>query len=537
MDSEKLISIKATFNGTTKETEVNRNNLTELKDLYTLVASLFEIKESIVIQRKSKRSRNYVTVATISDFKSLKRSLDVKDHLKLKVFKETNELGNEFKSDINFKLDSIMSKIVELSTGINKPKTNDGKTYVHEGIYCDICEPYQLNQKYIVGNRYQCLDCADYDLCEFCYQGGKFSGSHRCDHKMEKLTGLRASHDKDGYIYRDQGQEDSIKVTNNMPKTVDYFIDIPIKNDAFKDELINLVHKYDTASKIVDLVDKSSKYDKLIELFGDSGSSFDNLYQSVYDSIENKKKSKQITSNPELTCQISKMDNYLFFQLTNKSEGLTPKDLKLRFTYLSSNSNLIKFNLNIQEQILAKGGVKSLKYNLNGIDWDFIVSKTHYTIELFDNDKIYASGSCLDSSGFAYLNNSILLTNLSKLNNEDINSKSSLTSSENSSLENLKNEKSQVLETVDSVSLTEIDVDDQDTMVGSFQSEGKSDEDFITSNETDNNSSSTTEDISVDFIDVNMDDVITEDDSDDNDHESLTDRYEVLSTDDSYDSF
>ena len=37
----------------------------------------------------------------------------------------------------------------------------DGQKVVHEGFYCDRCHMYP-----IVGIRYSCANCANYDLCE-----------------------------------------------------------------------------------------------------------------------------------------------------------------------------------------------------------------------------------------------------------------------------------------------------------------------------------------------------------------------------------
>jgi hypothetical protein len=46
-------------------------------------------------------------------------------------------------------------------------------TVVHTGIYCDACR-----QAEIVGTRYKCKRCFQYDLCEGCYEGGKHEKSH-----------------------------------------------------------------------------------------------------------------------------------------------------------------------------------------------------------------------------------------------------------------------------------------------------------------------------------------------------------------------
>jgi len=55
---------------------------------------------------------------------------------------------------------------------------------VHYGVTCDGCEC-----KPIIGNRYKCVVCDDYDLCEACHAAGKHPG-----HNMMKIT-------EPGYVF------------------------------------------------------------------------------------------------------------------------------------------------------------------------------------------------------------------------------------------------------------------------------------------------------------------------------------------------
>lgn len=70
------------------------------------------------------------------------------------------------------------------------PNTDTGSKhpiYYHEGIVCDFCE------RVIVGARYKCCNCVDYDLCEECEA---INGVHDLDHvflKLRKPARLRRS--------------------------------------------------------------------------------------------------------------------------------------------------------------------------------------------------------------------------------------------------------------------------------------------------------------------------------------------------------
>ena len=49
---------------------------------------------------------------------------------------------------------------------------------IHHNIFCDAC-----GMQPILGLRYKCLDCPDFDLCEGCYN----KEAHK-DHKMMRKT-------------------------------------------------------------------------------------------------------------------------------------------------------------------------------------------------------------------------------------------------------------------------------------------------------------------------------------------------------------
>ncbi|OUM52267.1 hypothetical protein BVG19_g1440 [[Candida] boidinii] len=59
------------------------------------------------------------------------------------------------------------------------PKCPPIFTNIHRGISCDGCNAFP-----IVGNRFKCSDCVDYDLCSDCESKGTETGLHKCTHKM-----------------------------------------------------------------------------------------------------------------------------------------------------------------------------------------------------------------------------------------------------------------------------------------------------------------------------------------------------------------
>lgn len=59
---------------------------------------------------------------------------------------------------------------------------------VHVGIRCDGCYPEdKTKSKDIIGVRFVCLDCKNFDLCSSCEQKGVEIGDHRRSHNMGKI--------------------------------------------------------------------------------------------------------------------------------------------------------------------------------------------------------------------------------------------------------------------------------------------------------------------------------------------------------------
>mmetsp|Transcript_3746 Transcript_3746/g.3646 ORF Transcript_3746/g.3646 Transcript_3746/m.3646 type:complete len:756 (+) Transcript_3746:48-2315(+) len=246
MDSEnKLVTIKVTYNQLCtslkacieKLITIERESFIQIDDKEKLVAFLrsdFKLGElkDIKILRKSKKHKDYIPLETESDFKSLSRSLKVKNHIKLLINDSTpvtkyyppNCLshGSERKKTIDFA--SLGKALVEASFTVlsdfrgeecdasaqtqnqsTKPHISSQPTqrqserkyqestnndYVHKFVACDSCNP--TNFVPLKGVRFKCLICPDYDLCQACelrqHVEEKNDGEHLFTHPMIKIT-------------------------------------------------------------------------------------------------------------------------------------------------------------------------------------------------------------------------------------------------------------------------------------------------------------------------------------------------------------
>lgn len=548
MSSETEIAVKVTYNNISHESYVKKSMLREPKDLKTLISSIFpEIPvsyDTVVIKRKSKRSKKYVALNSLSDFKTLKRSLDVKSHLRLKIYdiskpSEVGPNGNvgDTCAVFNDKLDSIITKVDKLASDI-KTQTLDLPSepckltlFKHQGVFCDNCYPANIiGMRCIEGSRYKCTICSDFDLCEECFNNRAESGSHKSDHTMKMSDGYSET------VINSNEASETIRVTQNIPQKVDHFIDIPITDVAYKNTMIDFVSKFTTAEKILSLIENNERYNKLMSLYHGAGvngpntsdAEFEALYLSVKTSMETDRKSKLVPENPELTCEINIHDNTLIVKLSNKSDGLTPKNMLLRFSCVSETNDLVKMNFNIDESLMSSNGVKLLKHNLYGLNLTDI-TETKYSVELLHNGKVYASGSCIDGSGFSFLNNADLRIDLQDGRNDTESSEIKSTTARSIESSTSMVDSRQTLRICD-----EVEEGIKSTLNACYTSEQIDNKTF--------DDSSCTEELS-DFVDV-TENIITEDDDEEeeNDEEEYSsnftdqDEYEVLSSADGYET-
>ncbi|CAG89533.2 DEHA2F18216p [Debaryomyces hansenii CBS767] len=243
MDSEnKVVTIKVSYNHLCSSSKdcsitVERESFIRIDDKEKLVAFLrsdFKLGDlkDIKILRKSKKHKDYIPLETDSDFKSLSRSLKVKNHIKLLIndstpatkFCSPNILGGDFEKKKTIDFASLGKALVEASFTVlsdfrgeefqahtkpqtqptqpqtrtqsakgqfeEKPKDATNNDCVHELVACDSCNP--TNFVPIKGVRFKCLICRDYDLCQACeskqHVEEKNNGDHLYTHPMIKIT-------------------------------------------------------------------------------------------------------------------------------------------------------------------------------------------------------------------------------------------------------------------------------------------------------------------------------------------------------------
>jgi hypothetical protein len=80
-------------------------------------------------------------------------------HIKDKPREEWENLKQTYNALKIEQLSGMQTRMMAINTGRNK-KSNDSP---HPKIYCCVCYNY-LN----IGARFKCLDCEDFNLCEYC---------------------------------------------------------------------------------------------------------------------------------------------------------------------------------------------------------------------------------------------------------------------------------------------------------------------------------------------------------------------------------
>jgi hypothetical protein len=85
--------------------------------------------------------------------------------------------------EVTFDLGKVMRFMTEKQIADRQPQAKEGqdekslidsKVVIHHGVTCDIC-----NVEPIIGIRYKCMTCVDFDMCEICHKG-----NHPKEHPM-----------------------------------------------------------------------------------------------------------------------------------------------------------------------------------------------------------------------------------------------------------------------------------------------------------------------------------------------------------------
>ncbi|CAI5758477.1 unnamed protein product [Candida verbasci] len=255
-----------------------------------------DLSESVKFQRKSKKYKSYIELSTDDDFKSLFRSLKVKNHVKLvcneyenveqdtestsssttasineeEVKKNENASGSSLPfeiltqllqtkihdytdnskkrklNDLNFDhlIDGLIDHVSELF--VNKPGSTDEKSSTtstaetsndinNEVVHPFVCCDMCHPDDFVAlkGVRYACLICPDFDLCATCESKNLNYGQHLSSHPMAKISKPNDLFDRNKF---------NLNKFNNTAQD-DIIYDIPLENCNFetKHKLENLL--------------------------------------------------------------------------------------------------------------------------------------------------------------------------------------------------------------------------------------------------------------------------------------------------------
>lgn len=285
-----------------KTVYARRDSFTKIKSKAALTAYLSkELPDYIssdasylAFTRKSKKYKDFISLDSEDDFKSLARSLKVKNHVKLNVVDSspiasdaddstrkrkstTIDFGALGDALIEVAFEHFKEMFGDLSNGApfkkgtssvasdnsdcpsyNTATKDEASLPVHSNICCDICHPDDFVP--LRGVRYSCLVCPNFDLCSSCESrqlADKSSfGSHSYLHPMAKIIHLSSSFVRGGAW------------GSTIPQTNDIVYDIPLENCnlATKERLEELL-KLKGFEGFVNDVDRyisdSEKYQKL----------------------------------------------------------------------------------------------------------------------------------------------------------------------------------------------------------------------------------------------------------------------------------
>lgn len=215
------------------------------------------------IERKSKRHKKFVTLEKPEDFKELRRSLKVKNHVKLAV-----QLTGPPESPVTDALEQVRKLVGELqkselwellksftsAQGVKNEVCESAVT--HDYVACDACHPDDTPGT-IIGRRFKCVVCSNFDLCEKCFLSNATLLEHHSDHPMIVTP--------DSQRFQDHLP---IPGSFSVAKCCRKVIESPISSDEKKknDDITNEVKQYRELKMLVaGSVDKFEYIKKLIK--------------------------------------------------------------------------------------------------------------------------------------------------------------------------------------------------------------------------------------------------------------------------------
>jgi hypothetical protein len=247
--------------------------------------------------RKSKKHKDFISLVTEDDFKSLARSLKVKNHVKLNVVDSSpvshlaSESSKKRKSTsidfgalgdalIEVAFEHFKEMFGDLSTGApfkkgcaaegsgtsecpsyNTATRNENSLQIHPNICCDVCHPHDFVP--LRGVRYSCLVCSNFDLCSECearqHVDRSSFGPHSYLHPMAKIVYPASSFTRGGVC------------GSRVPLGNDIVYDIPLEefNTATQNKLEELLKLKGFEGFVKDVdryINDSERYQKLCSM-------------------------------------------------------------------------------------------------------------------------------------------------------------------------------------------------------------------------------------------------------------------------------
>ncbi|CUM65324.1 uncharacterized protein PRCAT00002959001 [Priceomyces carsonii] len=389
MDSKtRIITIRASYkndNSSSKELQektiaIDHDQFRDVKDKDTFIRLLkhYDMKfpediSMIKLIRKSKKNKNYIPLESEKDFKSLARSLKVKNHIKLIIVDKTlNESKPNFlnstirKKAIDFS--SLGDALIEVAIDhfkdiifdFKRPDIKEEGTLqeehsighqdstddtVHVNVCCDRCHPNDFVP--IRGVRYSCLVCPDFDLCESCerelHKTGQDFHSHSLNHPLAKIIRESPSFNRSKFE-RFQGSTPTAPPCYHSSDDI-ILADIPLRdynpeNKVLIEQLINNSGFKSFAENVQHYLKTSERYVTLTSLLKDSNlnedEAFDLLKSFVINGISKKDSVQSLNSCDDATPLSS--ENTFALTIKNMSPNVIEGN-NLKFEFVDGDQN------------------------------------------------------------------------------------------------------------------------------------------------------------------------------------------------------
>ncbi len=289
---------------------------------------------------------------------------EIKDNIQNLFNKEMNEMKNKLigmlvsknQKIINQKISDIENKyksiLAEQQLKIENQKQNEKKkSIIHKGYICNQC-----NQNPIIGIRYKCNDCGNYNLCEECEEKNSTTYFHDINHTFSKLRRIETiEKDVEEENNLDKINNNNNKKNSNKEKNFNKDSNNNENNDK-KNEYLN--QKNDLANKTIEKLSSNEINDEFNKVT--------TITQSNLNSLLANSKDKEFISN-------------LQNNILNQSEQI-------------SNSDSNEYNQNIMETIVIYNDNREYSYYSNKYEYIFNIitnkqSTINCEIEIQNNGK------------------------------------------------------------------------------------------------------------------------------------------------------